>query len=115
MSYAIIKVVYGVPKTEAVSEKIDEWEGDTDSDKWFEGDDGACGFTDLYSAGGPGFGYCGVELDELHSYGQDLVSGYKFTPTDEQKKEAERLVAALDPELKELAGPIGVYFIWSDA
>jgi hypothetical protein len=114
MSYAIIKVVYGVPKTEEICDKLAEWES-ADDERWYDGDHGTSGFTDLYSAGGPGFGYCGVELDELSSYGQDLVSAYKFTPTEKQKKEAEELVAALDPELRKMAGPVGVYFIWSDA
>src|SRR4051812_43004742 len=115
MSCAQITIVYGVAKTQAVAEKINEWEENND-ERWFDGDLGLCGFNDLYSASDsypPGF--CGVELCDLTSYGQDLVSDYRFTPTEEEKKKAEASIAELDPELRALAGPVGVYFIWHDS
>lgn len=115
MSYAIIKVVYGVPLTEDCIDLINKWESDPNSDKWFEDDNGCCGFTSLYSAGGPGHGYCGVELDELASYGNQPVSEVRMEPSEKEKKEAEALVAAIPQELRELTGKIGVYFIWSDS
>lgn len=115
MSCAIVSIVYGVPMTEAIDTKINEWEQNEDEERYYDGTEGPCGFTTLYSAGGPPFGYCGVELDQLKSYGQDLVSDYKLIPTEAQKKEAEEKVALLDPELREMAGPIGVYFIWHDS
>lgn len=115
MSCAIVTVVYGVPLTEECIDLINEWESDMDSDKWFEDEKGACGFTSLYSASGPGNGYCGVELGELESYGNQLVSDVRMKPTAEEKKQAEELVAALPPELRKLTGKIGVYFIWSDS
>jgi hypothetical protein len=114
MSYAMVSIVYGVPLSEAAAEKIQEWE-DNDDPRYFY-DDELCGFTTLYSQGGPmHYGYCGVEIGELQVYGQDLVSSYRFTPTAAEKAEAEALVAKLDPELKQLAGPIGTYFIWHDS
>lgn len=114
MSYAIVSVIYGVPKTEEALEKIDEWEA-ADDERWTDGDHGTCGFHDLYSASGPGAGFCGVELGELDSYRGQLVSDVRLVPTEEEKLKAEALVAALDPELRKLTGPIGVYFIWSDS
>lgn len=114
MSYAIVKVIYGVPLTEDCIELINKWESDPTCDKWFEDDNGACGFTSLYSASGPGAGYCGIELDELDSSNQ-LVSEVRMKPTEKEEKKAKKLVEALPPELRELTGEIGVYFIWSDS
>lgn len=114
MSYAIISVVYGVPKTHDICEKINEWES-LDDERWVDGDHGTCGFNDLYSASDVGAGFCGVQLDELKSYGGQLASEVRMIPTEEEKKRAEALVAELDPELRAMAGPIGVYYIWSDS
>ena len=115
MSYAIVSVVYGVPLTEECIRLINEWEADTNSDKWFEDNNGVCGFTTLYSASGPGAGYCGVQLDSLDSYCSQLVDAIRMTPTTEEVEKATKLVKALPPELRKLTGKIGVYFIWSDA
>lgn len=115
MSYAIVTVVYGVPLTEDCIDLINKWESDTESDKWTEDGNGPCGFTSLYSASGPGNGFCGVVLDALESYGNQLVSKVRMVPTKEEKKKAEKLVEALDPELRQRTGEIGVYFIWSDS
>lgn len=111
MSYAIITVVYGVPITHEVSKKMDEWETNEDP-RW----DDYAGWKVLYSASGPyTFGYCGVKLDRLKHYEPQLVGDLNLAPTKEQEKEAEDLIAKLEPELRELAGPVGVYFIWSDS
>jgi hypothetical protein len=115
MSYTIIKIVYGVPLTEDCIDLINKWESDPNSDKWFEDGRGVCGFISLYSASGPGHGYCGVELDELKSYGNEPVSDIRMKPTAEEKEKAKKLVDKLDPELRKLTGKIDVYFIWSDA
>lgn len=115
MSCAIVQVVYGVPLTEDCIELINEWESDPNSDKWFEDDNGCCGFTSLYSASGPGNGYCGVKLDELASYGNQLVGDVRMIPTPEEYIKAKERVDALDPELRERTGNMGVYFIWSDS
>lgn len=114
MSCAIVTVIYGVPKTEAAIEKIEEWER-TDDERWFDGEEGISGFTDLYSASGPLAGFCGVQLDELKSYTNQFVSEVRMVPTAEEMKQAEELVNKLEPELRELCGPISVYFIWSDS
>ena len=115
MSCAIVTVVYGVPLTEDCIDLINKWECDTKCDKWFEDNNGTCGFTDLYSASGPGNGFCGVELDQLESYGNQLVSKVRMVPSEKEKQKAEKLIAALDPELRERTGDVGVYFIWSDS
>lgn len=110
MSYAIVSVVYGIPLNEDVARKMDEWEESGD-ERW----DDYHGWKRLYSASGPATGYCGVELCTLESYGQDLVSKYRLEPTPKEKAKAEQLVSKINDELRDLAGPIGVYFIWSDS
>lgn len=115
MSCAGVAVVYGVPLTEDCIDLINKWELDPICDKWFENDKGACGFTSLYSASGPGSGFCGVELDQLESYGNQLVDKVRMIPTKKEKVKAQKLVDALPPELRECTGEIGVYFIWSDS
>lgn len=115
MSYAIVHVIVGVPLNEAVSNKIREWEDEGD-ERWTDGHEGQCGFTTLYSAsGGDLCGYCGVNIDALESYGNELVSNVRFEPTAEETANAKLLVEQLDPELRKLAGEFGVYFIWSDS
>lgn len=120
MSCAIIDVIFGVPLNEEVAEKLHEWEhteavGPDGEYKWYETSDGECGFTKLYSAGDGYPGYCGVELCQLKSYQPQNYTELQFSPTPEQYIEALKKVEALPPELKELAGPIGTYFIWSDS
>lgn len=111
MSYSIVKVIYGVPLNEEVSNKMDEWE-DSGDDRWYDG----CGFTTLYSASGdPTPGYCGVELCTLKSYANQCVSELPLVPKAPQVQEAMKKIALLDPELRELAGKPDVYLIWSDA
>ncbi len=111
MSYAIIKVIYGVPLNEDISRKISEWEEQED-ERWTDD----CGFEQLYSASGSEYvGYCGVELCELESYGNQPLSDLVLTPTAEQKKEALELLNALEPELRALAGKPDVYLVWSDS
>lgn len=63
MTAAIVHIILGVPLTDEVGEKISHPDYD---EKWFEDDDGECGFTTLYSghAMHP-IGYCGVELYRL--------------------------------------------------
>jgi len=113
MSYAIIHIIHGVPLTARVASKINKWEEEED-DRWVD-TDGKCGFTTLYSAGGDEpIGYCGVELGTLPHYEASKVSDLP-KPSDEDKLRAEALVAALDPELRELAGAIDTYFVWSDS
>lgn len=120
MSYAIIKIIYGVPLNEAVSQKIQEWEQIPETaeggDLWFEDNDGTCGFETLYSASGSDLlGFCGVELCELAHYESEDVTKLKLLPTAKQKAEAEAKVAKLHPDLRKLAGPIGSYTVWSDS
>jgi hypothetical protein len=110
MSYAIIKVIYGVPLTTEVSQKMREWEENGD-ERWTD----ECGFTILYSAGGcERLGYCGVEIKELPSYEPYLLKDIP-EPTEKQKRETWELTEQLDPELRKLAGDIGLYIIWSDS
>jgi hypothetical protein len=112
---ALVSIIYGVPLNKTVSKKLDEWEIARD-DRWFVNGANTCGFDTLYSASGNYYvGYCGVELDELDAHTPELLSNLITTPTEGQKKAAEELVAALDPELRALAGPIGVYTIWHDS
>lgn len=116
MSYAIFTVVYGVPLTEAAAELIDEWEGDVNHEKWFEDEHGTCGFTMLYTAGGPMAGFCGAKLatfDEACDYFKldDIV----VAPTQEQVDDALKRVARLPPELQVLCPDPGVYVVPSSS
>lgn len=120
MSYAIVKIIYGVPLNDAVRTQINEWEqtpeGAENSDLWFEDDDGVCGFETLYSAGGDApLVFCGVKLCVLQSYENEDVTKLQLLPTPEQRAAAEAKVAKLHPKLRELAGPIGSYTVWSDS
>ena len=111
MSYAIVQVIYGVPVTQEVSDKIKEWEDEGD-DRWSDN----CGFKMLYSASGSDhIGYCGVNLCRLNSYGNQSISELVLTPTPEQIAEAIKKIEQLEPELRKLAGKPDVYLIWSDS
>lgn len=115
MSCAIVTVIYGVPLTTEVSKKIYEWEDEGD-ERWTDDKKGQCGFEVLYSAsGGELFGFCGIELDELESYGNQKVDDVNMEPTTEQMSKALKMIELLDPELKKLAGDPAVYFIWHDS
>ncbi len=115
MSYSRVSIIYGVPLTEDCVDLINKWESDVTSDKWFEDDYGCCGFAQLYTAGGPPAGYCGVELDELKAYSNQGLADVRMKPTAAEKKQAKELVEKLDPELRARAGKIGLYFIWWDS
>jgi hypothetical protein len=111
--YSIATVIYGVPLTEKILKKIDEWE-DQGSDKWHENSDGPCGFTKLYSGSSHAAGYCGIRLDEFDE-ACDFVdpSKLKMKPTKSQMSVAKEFYKNLDPELQKLCEPLGVYFVWS--
>ena len=112
--YSIASIIYGVPLTKEVSDKIDEYEL-RESEKWSEQEDGVCGFRVLHHGmANKRVGFSGVDLDSF-SDADDFVdlSTLNFKPTIEQVYEAGRLVEALDPELRELCPPIGVYVVWS--
>lgn len=67
------------------------------------------------SSPAPSHGFCGVDLDQLKSHEDQHVSNIRMVPTAEERQQAEAMVNTLEPELRELCGPIGVYFIWSDS
>lgn len=115
MSYSIVRVIYGVPLNENCIELINKWEHDVSDDRWWEDDEGVCGFTSLYSASGPGNGYCGVELCSLNSFVNQLVSKVRMVPTEAEIKKANARLDLLHPELRSKTGPVGVYFVWSDS
>ena len=108
--YSIIKVIYGVPLTEAVIEHYEK------IDEAYEDD-----FETLYSGSGeypPG--YIGIELGEISECGRDgfnrvkndMIDGIKLTPSLKQLFEVDTKIDALSKELKEVLEPTGVYFIW---
>ena len=104
--YSIGHVIFGIPKTQAISEKISEWEADEECEKWYEDNGGCCGFETMYSGSAehePGF--CGVELETFDECCDFLrVREMKLEPTEEQKQEALEKIGKLEPELREI-GP----------
>lgn len=113
MSYAILTVIHGVPLNQDVSDHIRALEEECGD--LFEGGGGTCGFTTLYSASGTDLvGYCGVKLCTLPSYDSIRVGSIP-TPSQDQKDAAEKLVSELDLVLRDLAGPIDTYIVWSDS
>lgn len=141
--YCIVSIIYGVPLTEAVSNLIQEWAApgsfpdigakgeelaewlEAGGSDWTEdghpvlaGEDLPWGFKTLYN-GGTDYevGYCGVKLGEFNECRSSMHINEEFLaslkPSLSQQLEAESLVAKLHPHLKEAAGPIGTYFIFS--
>jgi hypothetical protein len=127
MTYCIMTVIYGVPLTEEANELIcgrghdedgEEIEVEEDDESGVgSGDAEACGFEVLYSGSASWMpGFCGVELDSFDECTDGFkLSELKTVPTAEQKKQAEEMVAALDPRVRELCGPIDVYLIPSSS
>lgn len=123
MTYAIATIIYGVSLTEEVSDRIRKWEDGLGADdeeleegdeRYFETNDGPCGFVTQYSGSSNDLvGYCGVKLGEFAECNNVRVKNLRLTPTPEEMGEAEGLVNALHPELRALAGEVGVYFVWS--
>ncbi len=126
--YSIQTVIYGIPITVAVAEKIIEMENDPNSG-WFEDEHGVCGFTILYSGSADYIvGYCGVslgELDECGDYvsykdegfleysGMNSIRRISLKPTQEQESQALQAIKLLPKELLPFCKPIGVYFVYS--
>ena len=113
MTYCIMTVIYGVPLTEDVS----EWLSERTPEDGISDDPDAEGFTMLYSGSARWMPvYCGVKLCEFNECRDAIpVDGLKLVATDEQKREAEKLVAALDSRIRERCPPIGCYIIPSSS
>lgn len=115
MSYCIMTIIYGVPLTEEIHKKIEEWEDDG-TDEWGE-DAESCGFETTYTAHArPSPGWCGIELGGFTECDDAIpISKLQLEPTPEQRVEAEARVAALHPEIRAICQPIGVYIIPSSS
>ena len=125
MTYCIMTVIYGIPLTEEASRKIDEWEDGVDGeeplpdgdDRWFENNDGACGFKTLYSGSAPWHpGYCGVELCKFDECSDAIdAKELRLTPTPKEIDEAMTKIKELHPDLRTLCGEPGVWIIPSSS
>ena len=110
MTYCIMTIIYGVPLTSETNKLIRKWEHENDN-RWFEDENGMCGFNFLYNGGDsesiPGF--CGVILDEFDE-ARDFIkfSDLKFFPSDEDKKIVFEKISNLHHELRELCEKIDV-------
>lgn len=60
-------------------------------------------------------GYCGVELSEIDETQVYALKDLQQEPTDVQMAIAKLKVINLHPELRKLAGDIGVYLVWSSS
>jgi hypothetical protein len=115
--YTIAEVIYGVPLTEKVYNKIED-----DFEEYFE--------TSYSGSSKYPVGFVGVSLgsiDECDASNRiDLTNGqiynstdatkaksFSIIPTDEQKAEVQNKIDQLPDEIKELLPPIGIYFLWS--
>lgn len=130
--YMIMNVIYGIPLTRKIDEKISEWEEDESCDKWNE-DNGLCGFETMYSGVGDyTSGYCGVCLGSFEQFVEDLRIDlnkkeitYLFPDeppkevkidlnlTQEQFDKANENIKKLDPEILKIAPKIGIYIVMS--
>lgn len=126
MSYAIANIIYGIPLTEGIRQRVLEWvEGEAtpaslDIDEIDEHDPDTWGgeavWTTLYSGcarHAPAF--CGVLLGHFNEAGEpiSLDSLRLPQPTEAQKVEAQRHCDLMDPDLRTVAPPIGIYLVWS--
>lgn len=115
MSYSCVDVIYGIPISAALMERNDEMcEAEPDNEDLNE--ELECyGFETQYSGSSmiqPG--WLGIKLDGFDECKDFLrVADMSFEPTEEQKAEAEKKIAALDPRLREVAEPVGVYLVFS--
>ncbi len=111
--YAIFNVIYGVPLTKELADKINELEADENSN-WNEDNDKVCGFTMPYTGSGEFSGFCGVELsgfDECNNY---KLSSLQTVPTKEQKEQAHKDIEQLIkdfPQFKDLIEEPAVWLI----
>lgn len=116
--YSICAVIYGVPMTDKVMERINDIDNHDKCD-----DPEEFGFTTLYHGAAPYIpGYCGVQYHEFdestHMYqkwSEFVAEENKLTP--DMKKEAQAKFDALEPEIKaalakdNITGPDS-YIIW---
>lgn len=106
MSYCIVSVIYGVPLSDEIQQVFTDldWEIDEQED---------AGFVELYTSGGPGAGYFGVELYEFDECRYSLaVDKIPFKPTKAQIAKVARTIKALPPALQKVLEPVGVYFVF---
>lgn len=122
--YSIGTIIYGIPINEAISARIRAWEEGLDGEgndlpddgeeRWFEDNEGTCGFTTQYHGSADGLvGFCGVELCQMNESKDVNVKDLILVPTPKQIKEAEEKLALLHSELRALGDEVGVYIIWS--
>ena len=101
--YLIGNIIYGVPLPQKVFDKLG-WEKCEEM-----------GFELLYFGStnvDPGF--CGIHLGKFEEPEGDFpLSKITFSPTDEQKTEAETMIDSLPDEVKKMLDPIDVYIVWS--
>lgn len=103
MSYAVFNVVYGAFVQDDKNKKL-FWDLIDDS-----------GIVQPYNGNGESPIYVGVRLfgfDECDVYAVDELI---LQPTDEQKKEAEDMIAALSEELRAALSPIKTWLIPSSS
>ena len=95
MSYAMCDIIFGIPLTEAICADVDDLEYDS-------GDPEGFGFVGLYTAGGPGAGYCGVKLCRIDECNNEKASELKMEPTDADRQEFARLWKAVPEDIREV-------------
>jgi len=98
-----MNVIYGVPITDAISEKLNQMS-----------DGGEELFETFYHGGASRqVGFCGVFLDRADECADTVVSKLKLEPTKEQKEKAEKMINDLPKDIKQILPEIGVWIVWS--
>jgi len=95
VSYTLCDIIFGIPLTEAISRKVYELGYDS-------GEADEFGFVGLYTAGGPGAGYCGVMLDCIDECDNVKASELKMEPTDTDRQKFTRLWKAVPENVREV-------------
>lgn len=129
MSYAIANIIYGIPLNHAIRQRVRAWVNGDEDGPWparldindIDEDDsdtwgGEAVWTTLYSGCdryAPGF--CGVLLEEINAVGEPISLDARQlpSPTEAQKAEALRRIDLMDPDLRAVADPVGLYLVWS--
>ncbi len=113
MSYAIANIIYGIPFTDEIQNRI-EPEGVLNEE--IDGPEDL-GFQMLYSgSSGVRPGFCGVMLYRFDECSEPFsISQLILKPTAEQKAEAEAKIAELPKDVREVCLPLDTYIVWSSS
>lgn len=118
MSYAIANIIYGIPVTTDLVEKIRDYILNNNIDSYPEAELEEAGFKLLYSAGGEQLtGYLGVSLGEISECDEPILISEicKIEPTFAQTPQVEDWIKELPEYMKKLVPKPSIYLVWSNS